>query len=479
MSKQPTYTDKTATGGDTNTRGLEYQKAYMLANLPHWLAHSAFSAATHELVGDIEVKYFDSAVGELIDFYQVKNYTLTPTQLRTIAEDFQSKVDEGPFRHFYIVCNGLSAEASPIGSALDRIRRQAPADAAAFYPTDTPLDVNTTTDFISQVVKTGGTEDLGRFLLTKVSIEFRHSLNEINAEAMFKHMMQKYYPEVEDLPSSALTSLYQRVRALVEDRRGQPITRSQLIHVITGAVALPLPSFDKLGIHTLHDVTPYRGNAISLPWAAFFGGRERSYPDSEQWNDLLLAQLARVQAWLQASDTTKTLLLTGQRRLSANIALGWAFPAVGEFTLVHEHRGSQWRTDQYQTDATPKYDFAPTFQLGENETIIVSIGIGHDIAAEVRQAAETLGLSRAAHLDLHTPLALTCADQVNLAVQNVKVHLKRALHESNAQTIHLFLATPATFALFLGHRLNGVTSVQCYERRAPTEYVPTCRLKAQ
>lgn len=477
--KRPTYTDKAATGGDINSRGIEYQKAYMLANLPHWLAHSAFSAVTYELVGDIEVKYFDPEVGEVIDFYQVKGYDLKPAELFGIIGDFQNKVTEGPFRHFYVVCGGLSRDARPVASALDRIRRQAPEDAAAFYPPGTALESNTVADFIAQVVKRGNTEMLARFMLSKVRLDSQHVVNESSAEALFSQTLKGYCPEVNDLPGRQLQTIYQRVRALIEGRRSQPISRGQIISAITDSGELALPSLEQLEIRTLHNETPYRGNAVALPWQPFFGGSERSYPVADEWTEILLGQLGRLKEWLEASASTRNLRLTGQRRLSANIAFGWAFPAVGGYNISHEHRADMWRTDRHPTSDTPAYPFSVCFSPGEGEVLLVSVRIGpNKIDEEVKRAATLLGLNGAPYLELHATDPLTRADQINVAVNNVKASLADALKESSARTIHLFLATPATFALFLGHRLNGVTSVQCYERRAPAEYAPTCLLKA-
>jgi hypothetical protein len=478
MNKRPTFTDREAKGGDIGSRGFEHQKAFMLAKLPSWLASSSFSAVTYELVGDIEVKYFEPVVGELIDFYQVKDKILTPTELFNIIRDFQAKGAEGPFRHFYVVCSGLSQTASPIGEALDRIRREAPDDTAAFYPSRTGLVSNTEADFIARVTSLGGDEIQGRFLLSKVRIMHRHGVTEQSAAALFDNEMHKCFTECHSLAYPERDAIYPRVRALIEGRRGKPISRHQILSAITHNGALSFPSFKQREVHTLHDETPYRGNAIVLPWQRFFGRKERSYPEADEWVEILLGQLRRLNGWLEESASTRNLRLTGQRRLSANMAFGWAFPAVGGYNIIHEHRGEFWRTNRHPTSDTPAYAFAEQFLPGEGEALILSISIGpNSIGGEVRRAVELLGLGAAAHLELHSTDPLTCADQINVAVKNAKAGLSNALRKSGARTIHLFLATPATFALFFGHRLNGVASVQCYERGAPAEYARTCLLR--
>ena len=478
MNKRPTFTDKEATGGDIAFRGLEHQKAFMLANLPGWLSRSAFSAVTYELVGDVEVKYFEPLAGEVIDFYQVKDYTLTPTELFKIIADFQAKDAKGPFRHFYVVCGGLSQEAKPIGEALDRVRREAPDDAAAFYPPGTGLVSNTEAAFVARVTELSRNEARGKFLLSKVSILHRHGVTESSAAALFDDEMNDRFTECHNLARPERAAMYQRIRALIESRRGKPISRNQITDAITNSRSLPFPSFRQLGVHTLHDETPYRGAAVVMPWQPFFGGSARSYPGADEWNETLLGQLGRLKGWIEEAAGTRNLRLTGQRRLSANMAIGWTFPAVGGYNICHEHRESLWRTDHHPTSDTPAYPLSKRFSLGAGEALIVSIGIGPDIGDEVRLAAAKLGLDSAPYLELRSTNPFTRADQINVAIKSVKLSLAEALKGSGARTIHLFLATPATFALFLGHRLNGVTPVQCYERKAPTAYAPTCRLEA-
>ena len=49
--------EKESTGGATARVGFGYQDAYVLQNLPRWLAQSAFSHVVSEAVGDVQVCY--------------------------------------------------------------------------------------------------------------------------------------------------------------------------------------------------------------------------------------------------------------------------------------------------------------------------------------------------------------------------------------------------------------------------------------
>ena len=475
---RPTLTDREATGGDIASRGFEYQKAVMLAWLPDWLSRDDFSALSYELLGDIEVKYFDAACGEIIDFYQVKDRTLTPAELLEIVQDFRRKDEAAQFKYFYIVCSGLSQQAKPVGEDLQRIRRESPLDAPAFYSGATSVKADTRAAFIERVIKTGGDEALGDFILSKVNILYGHGITEAHGEMHFKDALTRRFPEAQDDASiwRDASGIYDRVQRLITSRRGQPITRPQLVRAITNEGELRFPSFDQLELHTTHDSTPYQGSGIKLDWQPFFGGAERIYPETEVWNDKFLEQLGRLKSWIQTNASTRTLLVTGQRRLSSNLALGWTFSAVSGFNLIHEHRGAHWQTDAHPGDKTSPYSFESTFKEGEGNALIVSIAIKQDIAIEVETAVEALGFGESPKLHLSANTPLTSSEQINLAVQEVKSEIAKTLNRTGYSEIHLFLAAPATFALFLGHRLNTLPPIQCYEHRNQNAYVPTCCL---
>ena len=63
--------------------------------------------------------------------------------------------------------------------------------------------------------------------------------------------------------------------------------------------------------------------------------------------------------------------------------------------------------------------------------------------------------------------------QANQAVRKVKSAIEKLSSKTQVRKIHLFLAGPAQFALFLGHRLNTLGEIQCYERISLNRYVPT------
>ena len=80
-------------------------------------------------------------------------------------------------------------------------------------------------------------------------------------------------------------------------------------------------------------------------------------------------------------------------------------------------------------------------------------------------------------LYLYSDMVLESDAQTNRAVQKAKSMIQEFVSKSQAKKIHLFFAGPAQFALFLGHRLNTIGKIQCYEWTSPNAYVPTVLIK--
>ncbi len=76
-------------------------------------------------------------------------------------------------------------------------------------------------------------------------------------------------------------------------------------------------------------------------------------------------------------------------------------------------------------------------------------------------------------LYLYSNAALQSDEQTNVAVQKAKSIIQEMISRTQAKKIHLFFAGPAQFALFLGHRLNTLGEIQCYEWVSVDRYVPT------
>lgn len=220
----------------------------------------------------------------------------------------------------------------------------------------------------------------------------------------------------------------------------------------------------------------HHSTAIFLDWQKFFGGNTRYHPPTEEWNTQLIGELKQTQKFILQNHKTRRIKLTGNRRLSTSVAIGSIFSAVSGFAIDMMYRDEIWSTDAHPTSQTPPYPLVPNTVDKTGEQIIISIGILRDIKSEVATNLEQYGLEGLPELHLEAKEAIISPEQANLAVRICKDAIDKALLDSGAQLIHLFIASPAHFALFLGHRLNASAAVQCYEWVSTGYYVPTCRL---
>jgi hypothetical protein len=159
------------------------------------------------------------------------------------------------------------------------------------------------------------------------------------------------------------------------------------------------------------------------------------------------------------------------------LAIGSALRAVAGFAIEVEGRGGEYlRTDDYATPETPAYPVREELKPGHGTRLVVTISIIRNIVAQVNSCLPRLGLEDQSQLLITSDQPIVSASQANLAVQNIKRSIENALQNTGCDEIHLFLAGPAFLAILLGHRLNAVSPIQCYEWAAPEHYLATCYL---
>jgi hypothetical protein len=267
----------------------------------------------------------------------------------------------------------------------------------------------------------------------------------------------------------------------VQSRRTQTITRSELKESLLEKVPPHLrPPIQPVRIHTISQETDpdAKPTKLSFDWIPFFGDQTWEYPPADVWNGRLLGELQTSKIWILEHHKVGHIALSGNRRLSASLAIGFVFSAVSDFSVAMTSRGSVWATDAYPNSTTPAY---PLIQSGSYEDVrgdrlVVSIGIIRDIAQEVESDPGRHGLAGMPLVYFKGEEPIVSPEQANLLVRNIKDLFSKALYCTRAWQIDLFFAGPAFLALFLGHRLNTTAPVQCYEHVETGRFVPTCQL---
>jgi hypothetical protein len=473
----PSLLEPEARGGDTAEGGFSFQEQVVLSRIPRWLARDGFTAMTRETMGDAEAKFFAPGRGFMIELVEVKDHPLTPSEFWGEVMRFQ-ELDEGSpgtYRWFTLASAGLSRELRPLVNGLRRIR-----DPYGFYEDSSAIKDNSLKDYSQVVKRLGHTEKDAQFLFERVLIEADLSIAQSHGEALFRQSLIDYLPEYQDLPNRTLGDTYASLGTFVRGCKNKPITRVELETKLRESIEPgQLPPLRPVLIHTsIQDENGCQAPGLCLNWAPFFGSEARSYPPPEKWNQQLLGELHQTRDWIVEHRNTRRIKLTGNRRLSASLAIGSVFSAVAGFSIEVDYRGESWATDAHPLASTPGYPLAHKSVGDSGEHLIVSVGILRDIASEVEGYLERHRLANMPTLHIKGEHAIVSAQHANVAVRAIKDLVSETLSRTNSRQVHLFFAGPSYLALFLGHRLNATAPIQCYEWVSTGRYVPTCRLFA-
>lgn len=473
-TKKPSLLQPESRGGDTADRGFAFQENVILHYIPLWLSHSGFTAMVREAMGDTEVKFFVPGRGYEIKLLEVKNHILSPAEFRAEITRFRALHDGDPttYYSFTLVSAGISKAIAPLTHGLRRVR-----DPYPFYEDGSQIKSASFDDYVEIANKCGFTNDEAQFLFEKVLIRPDFNPAQSYGEALFKSSLDQHLPEYQDLPSRVQGDIHRNLAQLVKGRLNQPITRQELENALREPIeAKDHPPLRPILIDTAVNDTDETPLALQFEWAPFFGGAVRSYPPSEEWNQRLIGELRETKDWTTQYYTTRRIRLTGNRRLSASLAIGSVFSAVAGFSVEIEYRSEIWATDAHPSPEVPEYTLQPNLIQGAGDHLVVSVGILRDIVSEVESGLGQLGLTDATRLHIKGDAPITSSHQANAVVSKIKQLISNALTHHGLKQIHLFFAGPAFLALFLGHRLSATAPVQCYEHVSVGHYVPTCLL---
>ncbi len=472
----PSLLESESKGGDIADSGFSFQDNIMIARIPVWLAQEGFTSMIRESIGDIEANFFVPGIGFVREFLEVKNHSLTPTEFWKEIKRFQDADDGSPGTYccFTLVSTGLSTDLKPLVNGLRRLR-----DPYNFYDNGSGVKENSFQAYVQVVKKLGKDEQVAKFLFDKVLIQHEYSIAQVHGEALFRQSLIDHLREYEDLSNRILTDIYANFLKLIRQHKNQPISRKEVETKLREKIdSKYLPEVNPILLFTSHQEEKEINTVPSLRfnWAAFFGGQTRTYPPAKQWNQQLLRELEQTRNWITEHRSVRRIRLTGHRRLSASLAIGTVFSAVAGFTVEMEYRSEIWATDAHPNSITPEYSLS-TKTIGDSgENLIVTVAIIRDIAADVEASLEHYGLVGMPILHIYGPEAIISPQQANLVVRKIKNLISDTLAATRSKQVHLFLATPAHLTLFLGHRLNAIAPIQCYELTLSRSYTRTCLL---
>ena len=474
----PSLLGRESSGGDVAGGGFSYQESVMMSYVPAWLANEGFEEMTHESMGDTEAKFFVPGRERARELIEVKNHRIAPTEFWEEVRRFRD-LDKGSpdtFHRFVLVGKELGKDVKRLKNGLERVR-----GPHSFYK-GTPIEEASFVGFAEMVVGMGHSVDDARLLFERVEIRDDLTTSEVQWRAVFMGELISHFPEYGELPESVRRSVYDGLGDLLRSRRNRSVARKEVERCIRDRIPEAIrPPARPVVVRTLiggekEEAGP-EVRPIRLDWEDFFGGSTRSYPPPAEWDERLVGELAQTKDWILRHRGAGRVRFTGNRRLTAALAIGATFSAVAGFSVEVENRDGQlWATDAYPTSDTPAFPLDTGGGVFPSERLVVSIGVTREIAAEVDEGLGALGLAGMPTLHLYSGEGVPSAEHANKATRALKDEVVDALSRSGADHIDLFFAGPSPLALFFGHRLNATATIRCYEWVSRGTYMPTCEI---
>lgn len=473
---EPSLLERQSRGGDIGEGGINFQADVVLSMIPRWLRMEGFDSMVRESMGDAEAKFFVPGRGYKKEFIEVKDHQIRPAEFWEEIERFKQmeRGSGGEYQWFTLASSGLHQDLHPLINSLRRIR-----DPYDFYE-DSRIFANSYDGYRERVGGLGKTDEDADFLFRKVLILGDLSLARDTGNVLFKHSLNENLPYHRDFSDRILEEVYTELSTFVRGRRNQTITRNEIEASLRARIPTQSrPPVLPIHVHTaINDMeTDADSTALRFEWADFFAGEDRNYPPAEVWNKRMVGELLETKTWIFERRSTRRIFLTGNRRLSASLAIGSVFSAVSGFALEMQYREGAYATDAHATAETLEYQLqSQRFGNEKGNRLIVSIGIIRDVAPEVNEYIQKQAFCESPGLHIKGDAPIVSPEQANLVAGKIKHLISESLVRSGAKQVDLFIAAPAFLALFLGHRLNATAPVQCYERVAANQYEPTCLL---
>ncbi len=220
-------------------------------------------------------------------------------------------------------------------------------------------------------------------------------------------------------------------------------------------------------------------NADVLEWVPYFRGTEarnrRGLKAPANWNDLLWPELLALRARLRSRGAHR-VLVTGTMRLPTWFVAGVVFQESVGFVPAKRKEGSLWTKPQRAVAPAFLELSQPVDGLPKGQDVALALAIAADLTPDVE--------AYMANQNMDIPLLAVCppggpsnasiddaehAYAMALRVRDIARQINRVLRPP---TLHLFIATPAAFALMLGGLWDRVPNTQTYEDLSGDGYEP-------
>lgn len=459
--------EKESTGGAIARIGFEYQDAYVLEHLPEWLAQGAFSHVVSEAIGDMEVCYFNPEGGICRVMYEAKNHTLTVSQFWDEITRFKEAFVSSPreFPRFVLVCRGYNSNTNPLVTKIERLR-----GVGSSYQPDSPILEVGRKELREWALKSGYPADLAEFALDHV--EFITYASE-SADQAFIGELEEKLPEL-DLSGRQAARLRDLYKGQIARSSSMPVYRKELEAALCNLLGAEFEKWlsTPIKVHLLACAVPFSELGLDV---GSFNSDARAVKSLKDWL-ALLAATERIAVFISESSLRRRIALDGKQRMSTACVLGYAFSATRGFFLNVEHNGILYSTAVHDRSAGAFFNAAVASGKDDMSEGIVCMGFPTAVGADI-QLGSSEGGSKLPRLMLDSSRTIASIEDMNLAIAEAKNALVQFRSQNKISKLHLFLKAPSAFAMILGHRLNGVCSIQLNDW-VDGHYIPTALLRS-
>ena len=481
MTDSASLLSKQAMGGLHGEGGYKFQDAYIVSKIPDWICDTNFIQILKEGSGDVDISFKKN--NQLFRIYtQIKDYSITPSEFKTILKEFKDKDTATPdtYQRFVLASTGLNDDVAKLKTALDRIR----GSKDYFTPQDKVSD--DTLASLTSIAKNLNVEGDTNFILEKV-----HFDDAWPGLTQLEQIIRLFCGGMQNVQSyqdkiKAFRHIFHPLYTYIVDSSGKTIKRSELEAKMTEFVENYKLQIEKKGftLRMYHwEDTPYELKLEYdevLDWSKYFERKSRRIATPEIWKKELLPELSELQKRVRGSGTVRLIKLDGSVCLSAGLALGWSFPEVAEYTIELQPRLGQ-KIEPWRTDVTSQKVFnlnaIDKKMHADGNGLAVKFNIVADVTTDLDKYISTSGSLFKASLQL-TPEngvgeIITKESAVGYA-RSAKKLIREAVTKYDIDKIHLFFAGPLGVAIFVGQLLNSMPQVQCYEQRQHGGYQLSC-----
>ena len=299
--------------------------------------------------------------------------------------------------------------------------------------------------------------DLGRCVADSVEVVEIGPWTRDLALAAFGNALSSAFPTL-DTSTKTARQMFEALSTLVQQKRGTPLRRAELVHVIEQHLGYPLFPTKALPLHVRSDRNGADERAFEIDASEFAGG-SLPFPPTPRWSQQLLNPLDVTARWLHSHGINR-VALSGSYRITTALALGWSLRSATGFEVEMLTREGVWATDDRpRAEETYSQWHIVDASTLDADCLHLSVGVLRNPAP----ALHALGVSSDTTLSATLSTPITSARAVQAGVSLIKEAVSATVARLRPSRITLYFAGPVVLAVALGHRWNSLPATQLHE----------------